>query len=144
MKISVDLSNLQGGRQEIVLSSDTIKIPSNLSLVTIKPEAITINAYKLYPVDVPVRIKTVESLQPGLKLLSIISSPDVLSVQAPMRLIQNKGQINISTEPIDLSKITQTTTLETKVVAQPEVRFKNGQTLTIKITVEVESTEKQT
>ncbi len=138
MKISVDLSTLTEGEQEIPLSSDTIKIPSNLSLVKIQPETIVINAYKLYPADVPVHVKTIESLPPGLTLSSITISPDIVQIQASMAWVKEREKILINTEPIDLSKITESTTIETKLVAQPEVRFKNGQTPTVKVTINIE------
>ena len=137
LKISVDLSTLQEGQQEIVLSSDTIRIPSNLSLVKIQPETIMINAYRLYSVDVPFHIKTTGSLPATLNLKRISVSPEVISVQAPRRLIRNRDKIVINTEPIDLNKVTQTTTFEVKLISPSEIRFKNGQNPIVKATVEV-------
>ena len=138
LAISVDLASLQEGGQEIVLSSDTIKIPSNLSLVKIDPETIIINAYRLYPVNVPFHVKTTESLPAPLKLKRILVSPEVVPVQAPQKMIKEQGKIVINTEPIDLSKVTQTTTFEVRLISPPEVRFKNGQNPIVKVTVEVE------
>jgi uncharacterized protein (TIGR00159 family) len=138
LTISLDLSSLKEGEQEIVLSSDTIKIPSNLSLVKIQPETINISAYKLYPVDVPYHVKTTESLPKNLKLKRILVSPEVVQVQAPRKMIKERDKIVINTEPIDLGKVTQTTTYEVRLISPPEVRFKNGQNPTVKVTVEVE------
>lgn len=138
LTISVDLSTLQEGQQEIVLSRDTIKIPSNLSLVKIQPEAMVISAHKLYPVDVAIHIKTVESLPAGLKLKSITVIPDVISVQAPRNLIKEKDKILINTEPVDLSKINDATTLDAKLISQTNVRFKNGLSPSVKVIVAVE------
>ena len=140
MKISVDLSSLEQGEQEVTLSRDTIKIPSNLSLVNIDPEKITITAYRLQDLNVPVRVKTIESLRPGLALKGITAIPDSVSIQAPSAIIiKDKEKLLVNTEPIDLSRIEETTTLEVKLVTQPEIRFKNGQPPTAKITVEVET-----
>ena len=138
LTISVDLSTLQEGQQEIMLSSDTIKIPSNLSLVKIEPETMLISAHKLYPVDVPIHIKTVESLPSALKLKSVTAVPEVISVQAPRNLIKDRDKILINTEPIDLSKINVTTTLDVKLISQAEVRFKSGPTPSVKVIIAVE------
>ena len=138
LTISVDLSSMQEGEQEIVLSSDTIKIPSNLSLVKIQPESIAIIAHKLYPLDVPFHVKTTESLPAALKLKKILVSPEVVSIQAPLNLMKERDRIVINTEPIDLSKVTQTTTFDVRLISPPEVRFKNGQNPIVKVTVEVE------
>jgi len=124
----------------VTLSRGTIKIPSNLSLVNIDPEKITITAYRLQDLNVPVRVKTIESLRPGLALKGITAIPDSVSIQAPSAIIiKDREKLLVNTEPIDLSRIEETTTLEVKLVTQPEIRFKNGQPPTAKITVEVET-----
>ncbi|HHO74916.1 MAG TPA: hypothetical protein ENN05_00605 [Deltaproteobacteria bacterium] len=138
MKISVDLSSLKQGEQEIALSRERIKIPSNLSLVNIQPEKITINAYRLQDLNVPVRVKTIKSIPSGLMLKSISTNPDMVSIQAHSAIIKDKDKTLVNTEPIDLSKIGETTTIEVKLVAQPEIRFKSGQAPTVEVTVEVE------
>jgi diadenylate cyclase len=138
LTISVDLSNLRNGEQEIILSSDTIKIPSNLSLVKISPETIMINAFKLSTLEVPVHIKTIKSVPKGLKLKSITSNPMTVAVETPKKLAKEKNKMFINTEYIDLSKIAETITLDVKLLSQSDIRFKNGQTPFVQVTVEVE------
>ncbi|MEA3222779.1 MAG: diadenylate cyclase [Thermodesulfobacteriota bacterium] len=136
LKISVDLSTLKEGRQEIVLARDMIKAPSNLSLVRIKPKKIRITAYKLLSIKVPIQVETTGSLPAGMILKEKVATPDSITVLAPRKL--RKSKIIIRTEPIDLSKITKSVTLEPKVIFPPDIRFKNGRIPSVKVTIEVE------
>jgi hypothetical protein len=61
LKVSVSLSSLVEGKQDIALTEDMIKIPSNLSLVRIKPESIRVTANRFYPHTASVQVKTTGS-----------------------------------------------------------------------------------
>ncbi|MBN1636217.1 MAG: diadenylate cyclase [Deltaproteobacteria bacterium] len=141
LKISVDLSVLQEGRQDIILTRDMIRIPSNLSVVNFQPEQIQINAYKLYTIDSKLEPKTTGSLPPQFVLKSITISPEKISVLGPYKFIKNTNIIK--SEPVDLSTITQSATFDTKIILPSEMRFKNGQNPSVKVTVEVEQKVEQ-
>ncbi|MGC9323682.1 MAG: diadenylate cyclase [Desulfomonilia bacterium] len=136
LKISIDLSSIKEGKQEILLAPSMVKIPSNLSVVKIQPDRIVITAHKLYQIDVPVHVKTRGKLPPDLTLKSVISTPEKLAVLAPRRMLN--GKVVISTEPIDLAAISATQTLDTKITYPPEIRFRNSVVPTVRVTVEVE------
>ncbi|MCD6570019.1 MAG: hypothetical protein J7L53_04890 [Deltaproteobacteria bacterium] len=102
----------------------------------IKPKKIRITAYKLLSVKVPIRVETTGSLPAGLILKEKVAAPDSITVLAPRKL--HKSKIIIRTEPIDLSKITKSVTLEPKVIFPPDIRFKNGQIPPVRVTIEVE------
>jgi len=135
LKISVDLSSLIDGRQEINLSPDTIKIPSNLSLIKIHPDKINITAHKMYPADIPIYIKTIGSLPKGHILQSITITPKNVSIIAPKKTLNNK--VFIKTEPIDLSRLTESTTMDVKIEYPPDVYFKSGHQPAAKVDVEI-------
>ncbi len=62
LKISLDLSTIRQGGQELALNKEMVKSPSNLNVVGIKPERIHITAYKLISTTVPIEVKTVGTL----------------------------------------------------------------------------------
>lgn len=135
LKVSVDLSNLAEGIQELSLTSDMVRIPSNLSLMRVKPEKIRISAYRLHSYNVPVSVKTSGSLQKGYSLKKVSVAPETLSVLAPNSAIKKK--VTVRTEDVDLSNIQDTTTLDAKVILPQDLRLKAGQTPTVKVMVEV-------
>lgn len=137
LKVSVDLSNLAEGKQEIPLTSDMVRIPSNLSLMRIKPERIRLSAYRLYAYNAPVHVRTTGSLQKGFTLKRVAAVPETFAVLAPDSTIKRK--LPIQTEEIDLSQIKDNISMDAKVLLPQDVRLKSGQQLpSVKVVVEVE------
>ncbi|HPW69635.1 MAG: diadenylate cyclase [Desulfomonilia bacterium] len=137
LKVSVDLSNLAEGKQEIPLTSDMVRIPSNLSLMRIKPERIRLSAYRLYAYNAPVHVRTTGSLQKGFTLKRVAAVPETFAVLAPDSTIKRK--LPIQTEEIDLSQIKDSISMDAKVLLPQDVRLKSGQQLpSVKVVVEVE------
>jgi YbbR domain-containing protein len=97
-------------------------------------------AYRLFPINLPVFVNKVGTLPDNIVLKNILISPGSVRVQAPSKLIKKK--VAISTEGIDLSGITETATLEPKLIFPPEIRFQNGVVPRISVTIQVESKKK--
>ncbi len=135
LKISVSLSNLVEGRQDIPLSGQMVKIPSNLSLERIKPEQIRITAYKFYSYNAPIQVKTWGEVPEGYVLKGISAHPDSLAVHASKDFIRRKSQL--LTETIDLSHIKENTTLDARLLMPSEVRSKYGQGQSVNVTINV-------
>jgi len=135
LKISVSLSNLIEGRQEVPLYGQMVKIPSNLSLVRIKPETIRINAYKFHPYNAPIQVRTWGEVPKGYVLKSVSVQPEKLSVQATKEFIRRKSRL--ITETIDLSDIQDTVTVDAKLLLPSDVRSKYGQKQSVNVTVNV-------
>ncbi|MDT8271866.1 MAG: diadenylate cyclase [Desulfomonilia bacterium] len=136
VKISIDLSSINEGKQEILLTPSMMRFPSNLSVVRMQPDRITISAYRLFPVDVPVHVKTTGKLPEDFALRSVISVPEKIPVLAPGKMLN--GKVVISTEPIDISSLTATQTLDVKITYPPEVRFRNRIVPLVRVTLQVE------
>lgn len=140
LKISIDLSSLVEGRQVVSLTPDMVNVPSNLSLIKIKPDRITVTARHLYPREIRVSVETVGHVPKGYDIVGITVDPQYVSALAPFSLTGNN--ISIATEPIDVSNMRETQTVTTKVVpSTSRVRFKNNQTPVVKVTIEVASAE---
>lgn len=141
LKISIDLSSLMEGRQVIVLTSDMVNVPSNLSLLKIRPDRIIITAHRLYPREVKVTPDTVGQPPEGYILKGITIEPEYVQILAPFTITGSK--IAVVTEPIDLSGIETTQTFTLKVIpSTSRIRFKNNQQPFVRVTVEVVRDEK--
>ncbi|MBW1988017.1 MAG: DNA integrity scanning protein DisA nucleotide-binding domain protein [Deltaproteobacteria bacterium] len=139
LAVSVDLSKITEGEQEIVLSSRMVKVPANLSLASIRPSTVTLVAQKLNPVEVPVEVQTQGNLPAGLTLAGTSVDPPMVTVWA---VPETKGGLKIQTVPVDLAKITQTSAIQTRLQFPAGVKFLEGQPPTVQVTVRIMQAEK--
>jgi YbbR domain-containing protein len=125
------------GRQVINLSRDMVDLPSNLTLVKIKPERVTISAYQLYPREIKVSADTVGRLPEGYELRGVTVEPESIAVLAPSSLAGSR--ISLSTEPIDLTEVRASQSFTSKVIpSTSRVRFRDKEWPQVKVTVTVE------
>ncbi len=113
LKLSLDLASLSATKQEIILSKDMVNIPSNLTVTEIKPAKTHIYASRLIAGSFPIKVSTQNNLPKNLTLQKVTLSPYKIKVLYDSRI--NADNIRLQTEPIDLQKITATSTLDAKV-----------------------------
>jgi diadenylate cyclase len=135
LKIVLDMSKVQEGKQELVLKPDQVRHPSNLSVVGIEPSKIELKTHKMVPLDAPIKVQTSGKLPPGLALRRIVFNPKSIQVITPPH---RKKRAEILTEPINLQDITATVTLSPKLVLPPDMRFVNDKPPPVQVTIEVE------
>jgi YbbR domain-containing protein len=124
LKLSLDLASVSATKQEFILSKDMVNAPSNLSVTEIKPAKTYIYASRLIAGSFPVQVTTQNSLPKNLSLQRITISPYKIRALYDSRL--NPDNIRLQTEPIDLQKITATSTLDTKLVLPAGVYLPDG------------------
>jgi YbbR domain-containing protein len=83
----------------------------------------------------PVDVRTEGSLPPAVILQRIDAKPTHVSVLLPKRFIGT--DLQIPTEPVDLRKVTATTTLSARLITPPEVSFEGGKPLSVEVTIRV-------
>jgi diadenylate cyclase len=135
LKLSLDLSQIQKGKQEVFLSRDMVNKPSNLSVTSIQPGRITIVASRYVSILVPIDVVTENNLPGGRVLSRITAIPASIKVLAPGRLQQ--GQIRIRTEPIDLGALSSTAVLTPRLIVPPEIQFEGGKPPAVKVMVKI-------
>jgi len=135
LRVSVDLSNVREGRQEIELTNDMIRTPANISVVNVSPSRIVVSASRLRTAVLPVDVRSEGNLPPGVALQRIEVKPTHVTVLVPKRLVGT--DLQIPTEPIDLKKVTASTTLTAKLITPPEVSFEGGKPLSVEVTIRV-------
>ncbi len=120
VKITLDMSNIKPGLQEVQITNDMVYRPSSLSVVDIDPERIKLTAFQFIPMSLPVEVQTHGAVPLG-KLAGIEVSPQSVPV-----MVSNKaaaGTLRALTEPINLDKVTQTTTLNPGLVLPAGTKF---------------------
>ncbi|MGA2331367.1 MAG: diadenylate cyclase [Syntrophales bacterium] len=137
LKISLNLSQIQEGRQDIVLTKDMIDAPSNLTIVGIKPSRITVIASRFVHISIPVEVVTENAPPPGVAIQKITVTPPSIAVLVPGKLLHTK--IRIRTAPIDLRPLTSTTTFAPRLIVPPEVQFEGRREPSIKVVIKTRS-----
>jgi diadenylate cyclase len=133
LKISLDLKQLRPGTQEITLTREMIKIPSNLAVTGITPERIKIITSRLLPLTVPIEILTENPPPKGLAVSSIAAIPPEIKVLIPRRL--RGKRIRILTEPVDLSLLDVQKIFTPALRYPPDIQFPGGKTPMIRVIV---------
>jgi diadenylate cyclase len=133
LKLSVDLSQIGEGWHEIALSKDMVRRPSNLTVMEISPAQIGMTASRLVQASLPIQVITEGRPPAGLSVQKISAAPPDVSVLIPGKLNQNG--IRIRTEPIDLGKVTSTSTREVRLIFPAHVQFAGGKPPIAKVTI---------
>ncbi|MDL4841252.1 CdaR family protein [Aquibacillus rhizosphaerae] len=89
---------------------------------------------------VPIQVETTGEAQEDITINTITTEPEVVQVFASDSVLQDLE--SVATEAIDLSEITEDTTLEVELIAPADSRKMNIQTITV--TIEVDKTVEQT
>jgi diadenylate cyclase len=137
LKLSLDLSPIAGKKREFTLDKDMVNSPSSLSITEIAPEKIRVYASKLSLHTFPLNLVTQNSLPNNLLLQKITVTPSTIRLLMDSRL--SPDQIRIETEPIDLQKISKTTSIDTKIVIPVGVSFPEGKTPVARVAIKIKS-----
>lgn len=136
LKISLDMSGVKDGLNEFTFSKDSIRNPAGISIMGINPPKITLDAYRMVNLSVPIEAATVGRLPTGISLINIKVEPQVISIFAPSTI--QRDLIKVVTEEIDLRKIGETQIIMNKIVLPKEVRLADDKQQEVKVTIEVE------
>lgn len=135
LAVSLDLERLKKGINKFLIADDNLTLPRDLKLYNVEPQVVRIKAEEMTGVWVAVRVQTTGRLPGNKKLVSISANPRSILLRIP-------GGTGIRpdvvlTEPVNLSNITQTTTLKSRLLPPAESKlqpFQNPE-VEIKITV---------
>ncbi len=133
MKVSVDLAQLRPGTQEITLTQDMIKAPSNLSVASISPGRIKITTSQLLRLTVPIEVLTENNPPREMSVQGITASPAEAQVLIPRRLRGKK--IRVMTEPIDLSLLDIQSVFTPPLRYPPDILFAGGKAPMVRVVV---------
>ncbi len=133
LKISVDLKQLRPGTQEITLTQEMVKIPSNLTVAGISPERIKVVTSRLLPLTVPIEVLTENKPPQGFAVQTITVTPAEVKILIPRRL--RGKRIRIMTEPLDLSLLDVQKIFAPSLRYPPDIQFTGGKTPVVRVIV---------
>ena len=137
VKVSLDLSGVEEGQQEIVVQESHINAPSGLTLFRSAPRVVSFGIHRWVPVQMPVEARTQGRLPDDLRLREIAVSPGAVRV---LIWHSRRSWIKaIQTEPIDLGRITETVELKVKIALPQHVKLEGEQAPEVNVKVDVVS-----
>jgi diadenylate cyclase len=135
LKIVLDMTAVKEGKQQILIGTENLQHPTNVTVVDIKPRKIGFVARRLVRIDAPIEVRTKGALPEGLNLQKIDVVPASIQV---ITLSKNIKKLKIVTEPINLEEISETTKLTPKLIIPEEVQSVNGRQPSVEVTIEIE------
>ena len=131
LKVSLDMAQIKPGWQMFLITRQDVRLPGNLNLERIEPSLLRLNVTELIPMEVGVEVQTAGSLKKGYILDKIEVKPSRVQVIASPNL--RDSEVKVYTDPIDLSQLTETTTLTPKLAIPTSVRFPTGKYPEVKV-----------
>jgi diadenylate cyclase len=133
LKISLDLAQLQPGRQEVALTRGMVKTPSNIAVAGISPDRITIVTSRLISMTVPIEVLT-ENIPPqGVAVQKITATPAEARILVHRKL--RGKRIRILTEPIDLAQLDVQRAFTPSLRYPPDIQFAGGKAPVVRVVV---------
>lgn len=138
--LSLNLSNIEQGTQTIPITDKMLNLPAGLSVRQVDTQAVTLTAFEMQTVELPVRPQLEGRVPPGLTLGQVKVEPP--RVRVIMRSIDRARHSEIPTERIWLWNIKEDTTLSVPLVLPPDATLPQGQRPTVNVHVSVSSAQR--
>lgn len=136
LSVKIDLAKSGEGKQTFPINEDNIQLPKGLRLIDVEPSSVEITMAKLIMKEVGINPQLVGKLPEGLELVSVNTVPDKISVSLPSAE-NGKTTQQVTTTPVYLSTIRETTTLFCKIVAPPTVQPREKQWPDVSVTLTI-------
>jgi YbbR domain-containing protein len=139
--VSLNMGDPKEGLSTITVRQDNLNLPAGLKVTQILPNTITLSAYRLKEMELPVRVMTRGRLPRHLSLKEITVNPSSIKLLAPPR---RQGLSTITTEPLDLETITENSSVRLKLLIPNDTRLVDETQITVKATVVLKSSSPPT
>ena len=121
LAVRIDLSKAAPGKQRVLVTEGNFNLPKMLKLLDVDPPMLEIELKEIEERVVVVKPQLVGKLPAGLKLTSMVVRPPKISVLAP-EAGRGEPAPSVTTTPIYLDSIRESTKILCKIIAQPSVR----------------------
>jgi uncharacterized protein (TIGR00159 family) len=136
--VTIDLSNAVPGKQSFLITEANVRLPKNIRLLDVSPPSVDLTLAEIVKRELPIQPQLVGRLPDNLAVSAIAVKPEKLPALLPS--IQSKGQVSsLTTTPIYLETIRETTTLFCKIVAPPAIQPLDRRWPDVEVTIEVRS-----
>lgn len=140
VKVYVNLEGLEGSINNREVPVNVYDTQGNELNVRIAPESVQVSAELDNPSkSVPVTVETIGKLPEGYAINSISANVEEVEVYSTSDILKNITEV--STEAIDLSKVTESGTVEAKLKLPEGVNAPEMET--IEVTIEIEESEEE-
>jgi len=135
LAVSLSMVSPRENYQTLPVAISDVNVPSGLKVNQIIPNSITLRAYKVEQLSVPIKVTTRGRLQSNMVLLSLLARPDSVKILVH----KQKGPMiaEIYTEPLSLDGITDNTTIKLKLLLPDGIRLADETLNTIRVTIEL-------
>lgn len=133
--VSLDMTGIREGRQEIAITEDNLKRPPALFVDQMQPRSVWFNAHQLVTAELPVKIQFEGHLHGKLALMELTAEPATVPVLVPRSQATVIRQIR--TEPVDLEDVTATVSRTVNLVLPPSARFVGSRPPKVRVTIGV-------
>jgi uncharacterized protein (TIGR00159 family) len=135
LNVTIDMSEIKEGKQEVMLSTDLVRRPSSLSVVALTPLKVSLTAHQMLTIDLPVEAPIRGKVPSGLEFVGIEVVPETVSVMISSKF--GRGPLKALTEVVELSRITETTTLNSVLILPEGARLSDENLAEVEIKVSV-------
>ncbi len=119
----LDLSRIREGANNLHIDSKAFQLPLGVSVVRVNPATLRVEAEKKGSRELPLFLRKTGRLPRGVWLRSARLEPDRVTVEGPESELARLG--HVETEPLDLSSIRKSQTVELKAMQpSPQVRIR--------------------
>lgn len=133
--VSLNVADLRAGTQRIEVAEPEIEHPRELSVSRVEPRSVTVVAQPTRERELAVKPALLGSLPPRLRLVAVRTDPE--SVPAAVQQSELGKVTHLLTEPVDLSRIEETTTLTRALRLPRGVRLAKTAPREVSVSVEV-------
>lgn len=128
----LDLAKIREGTNSLQLDSKAFQLPLGVSVVRVNPATLKVVAEKKVYRELPLSLRKTGRLPVGVRLRSVQLEPMRITVEGPESEISRLG--SIETEPLDLSSIHKSQTVELKPVQpSPQVRIRRDDPVKVRL-----------
>ncbi len=136
LSVKIDLSNAVPGRQSFLITEENVRLPKNVTLLDVVPPSLELTLAEIVKREIAVKPQLVGRLPDRLEVVAVFIKPDKVAAMLPAT--GGKTHISsITTTPIYLENIRETTTLFCKIIAPPTVQPLDRRWPDVEVTIEV-------
>ena len=134
--VKIDLSKALPGKQSFIITRENIQLPKDVHLLDVDPSSFELTLAEIVEKELVIQPQLVGKLPDGLKIRSLEVKPEKIKVFSPASDEMDK-LISLTTTPIYLNNIYETTTIYCKIIALPAVqpKEKRWSDVVVRITV---------
>ena len=134
--VKIDLSKGLPGKQSFIITRENIQLPKDVHLLDVDPSSFELTLAEIVEKELVIQPQLVGKLPEGLKIRYSEVRPEKIKVFAPASEEMDK-LLSLTTTPIYLNNIYETTTIYCKIIALPAVqpKEKRWSDVVVRITV---------